>query len=165
MTEQQIYEITALAQRKAHIESIRRLQVALEQELNSAGIHNFLNDSWKERYKNSLNDLNVAIGEAEWVVGNQYDDKLFKLTSEAAVIEESQKPRFIMKVQTENENEVVYRDFAGTKKELKKSFVELVCEWYELGLLHGVQIYAEETQNHAAWISFVDVQEFFDEDE
>lgn len=165
MTEQQIYEIASLAQRKAHIESIRRLQLALQQELNAAGIHNFLSDTCKDRYQNSMNDLNVAIGEAEWIVGNQYDDKLFKLTSEAAVIEESKKPRFIMKVQIENESVIMHRDFNGTKEELKKSFVDLVCEWYNLGVLQGVQVYAEETQNHASWISFVDVQDFFDSEE
>lgn len=71
----QIRNLAALAQRRAHIDAVRRLQTALLQELRSAGIRGADVDG-------ALVTLNQAISAFEEVVGANYDDQLFALVDE-----------------------------------------------------------------------------------
>lgn len=69
--EKQIRELAAVAQQKAHLEAIRRLQIALVQEMHSAGI---------KGAEEPLSEINARIGFYEDSVGGRYDNALFELT-------------------------------------------------------------------------------------
>ncbi|HHA3594165.1 TPA: hypothetical protein ACODIZ_003693 [Salmonella enterica subsp. enterica serovar Newport] len=63
----------AMAQAKAHIEAVRRLQLAFTKELQAAGVKGI-------DVNNALSMINTLIGEREDAVGTAYDDALFDLT-------------------------------------------------------------------------------------
>lgn len=69
-----IRELSAVSQQKAHIEAIRRLQLALMQELRSAGVQGI---------DRALSEVNAAIKAREDEVGTQFDNALFELTTGA----------------------------------------------------------------------------------
>lgn len=70
-TETKIRELAAVAQQKAHLEAIRRIQLALVQEMHSAGI---------KGVEQPLAEINARIGFYEDSVGGRYDNALFELT-------------------------------------------------------------------------------------
>lgn len=70
-TEQKIRELAATSQQKAHLEAVRRLQLALVQEMRSAGI---------KGVDQQLADINARIGFYEDSVGGRFDNALFELT-------------------------------------------------------------------------------------
>lgn len=65
-------ELAALAQKKAHLSAVRRLQIAFEQELRDAGVRG-------QDVNEALGKLNAAIGFYEDSVGGQFDNTLFEM--------------------------------------------------------------------------------------
>jgi len=70
--ETQIRNLAALAARKAHLEAVRRLQLALTLELRAAGMGG--------RADAALTALNSEIGALEDEIGTEHDEQLFILT-------------------------------------------------------------------------------------
>ena len=72
-TAEQARTLAAMAQQKAHLEAVRRLQLAFTKELQAAGIKGV-------DLSNALSMVNTLIGEREDVVGAEYDEVLFQMT-------------------------------------------------------------------------------------
>ena len=70
---EQARTLAALAQQKAHIEAVRRLQLAFTKELQAAGIKG-------ADLNNALSMVYTLIGEREDTVGTEYDETYFQLT-------------------------------------------------------------------------------------
>lgn len=70
---EQVRRLASLSQSKAHIEAVRRLQLAFEKELHAAGVKGV-------DVNGALALINSAIGAREDVVGTDYDDVYFELT-------------------------------------------------------------------------------------
>lgn len=70
MTQQEklIRELAATAQQKAHIEAVRRLQLAFIQEMNAAGI---------KGVDKQMAEINATISFYEDSVGGRFDNALF----------------------------------------------------------------------------------------
>lgn len=65
-------ELARLAKQKGHLEAVRRLQLAFEQELRDAGVKG-------QDVQQALAVLNANIGFYEDSVGGQYDNALFEM--------------------------------------------------------------------------------------
>lgn len=74
MTEaQKARALAGIAQQKAHIDAVRRLQLAFEKELQAAGVRG-------EAVRAALATLNSEIGRCEDEAGTVFDDLLFEMT-------------------------------------------------------------------------------------
>lgn len=65
-------ELARLAVQKGHIEAVRRLQLAFEQELRAAGVKG-------QDVQAALATINANIGFYEDSIGGQYDNALFEM--------------------------------------------------------------------------------------
>jgi len=70
-TEKAANELSVLAQQKAHLESVQRLMVALQQELRDAGVKDTAD---------GLGILKFAIGKHQDDLSEGFDNALFRLT-------------------------------------------------------------------------------------
>ncbi|ECZ5235265.1 hypothetical protein AH156_19935 [Salmonella enterica subsp. enterica serovar Enteritidis] len=70
---EQARTLAAMAQQKAHLEAVRRLQLAFTKELQAAGVKG-------ADLNNALSMINTLVGEREDIVGTEYDEVLFQLT-------------------------------------------------------------------------------------
>lgn len=70
----QVNNLARLAKQKAHLEAVRRLQLAFEQELRDAGVKG-------PDVQEALGKLNAAIGFTEDKIGGEYDNTLFEMGS------------------------------------------------------------------------------------
>ncbi|EJA0515581.1 hypothetical protein MRQ47_004481 [Salmonella enterica] len=82
--ETQIRNLAALAARKAHLEAVRRLQLALTLELRAAGMGG--------RADAALRILDEEIENVENAVSTSYDNQLFTLTEAAAERDSAEEP-------------------------------------------------------------------------
>lgn len=64
--------LARLAVQKGHIEAVRRLQLAFEQELRAAGVKG-------QDVQSALATINANIGFYEDSIGGQYDNALFEM--------------------------------------------------------------------------------------
>lgn len=64
--------LARLAVQKGHIEAVRRLQLAFEQELRAAGVKG-------QDVQAALATINANIGFYEDSIGGQYDNALFEM--------------------------------------------------------------------------------------
>lgn len=69
---EQARELARLAKQKAHLEAVRRLQLAFELELRDCGCRG-------EELNSALATINSAIGFMEDKVGGEYDNVLFNM--------------------------------------------------------------------------------------
>lgn len=154
MKAQNVRNLVALSARKAHLEAIRRIQTALVQEIGSAGVSHTLTDAWKTRLNNALNDLNVALGEAEHVIGEELFEEQFKCEEEL----KSNEIEFIMNYSWETHHDgETSTEARGSLRELKGVFNKVICEKYNDGTLTNVRI--------GATIGFDAVMDFLFESE
>lgn len=65
-------DLARLAVQKGHIEAVRRLQLAFEQELRAAGVKG-------QDVQAALATINANIGFYEDSIGGQYDNALFEM--------------------------------------------------------------------------------------
>lgn len=65
--------LAAMGQAKAHLEAVRRLQLAFTKELQAAGVKGV-------DVTNALSMLNTLIGQREDAVDTAFDNALFDLT-------------------------------------------------------------------------------------
>lgn len=70
MNKTQMNNFASLAKKKAHLEAVRRLQLALELELRDAGVKGL---------NAELAKINATIGFYEDSIGGQYDNALFEM--------------------------------------------------------------------------------------
>lgn len=161
MKSQDIRNMVALSARKAHIEAVRRIQTMLIQEMGSAGISHTLTDVWKKRLENAMNDLNVAIGEAEHVISEELLEEQFKHESELDELNKKKEVQFELDYEYEKSDDIIMGTKVGTKSELAKFFKEDICELYDDGYLTSLVL---KHNSIPMYTGFDDVQNYLQED-
>ena len=161
MKSQDIRNMVALSARKAHVDAVRRIQTMLIQEMASAGISHTLSDVWKKRLENAMNDLNVAIGEAEHVISNELFEEQFKHESTLDEDEKKAEEQYDLDYEYIKSDEHCYGTKIGTKSELAKFFKEEICTRYDDGYLTSVIL---QKNGFNLYTGFDEVQDFLGEE-
>lgn len=142
MKAQDIRTLTALAHAKAHMEALRRIQLAFEKEIGDASIKHHCTEEKYTKLQQALSTINEVFSAAETSIDTSYDNLKFNLEYE---LEKNDNKIFTIQYEIETKDDIITRDFTGVLDDVKQRFKHVVYEAYGDGILHSTTLYRGES--------------------
>lgn len=166
MKAQDIRTLTGLALAKGHMEALRRIQLAFEQEIGDAAIKHHCTEEKYAQLQQALKTISDVFSTAETSIDTSYDNLKFNLEYE---LEKNDNKIFTIQYEIETKDDMVTRDFTGVLEDVKQRFKHVVCEAYNDGTLHSTTLYRGESHlisGHNMVVSgFTEMENYFNGDE
>lgn len=167
MKAQDIRTLTALALSKAHMEALRRIQLAFEKEIGDASIKHHCTEEKYTQLQQALKTINEVFSTAESSIDTSFDNLKFNLEYELDQNQDKKDGNFTIQYEIELRGEIYTRDYTAKIDKIQERFYHVVHEAYNDGTLHSVTLYrGDGTDAHSVVCSgYNSVEDYVQGDE